>query len=461
MNAPAGEREIEDLRTALEQEKAAHERTRNELALTELAYRLFVPSQFMKLMGANSILQARLGQHADQSLTVLFSDIRDFTTLSESMNQQENFRFLNSYLGEVGPIIERFGGFIDKFVGDGIMALFPGGSDDGLRAAIGMLRNLERYNDGRQRASYYPLRIGVGLNSGITMLGTIGAQNRMETTVIGDTVNVASRLQSITRIYGAPLLISEHTLYGLADASRYSIRLIDRMRVKGKIHPQTVYEVFDADPAELRDAKRRTLSQFGHAIACYHLRDIERSRALLQQCRAAGPTDSVVELYIERCERYLASGEHEGTGELDLIPEWREEFSIGVAEIDAQHRQLLEQMRRLSDRVRSGSHVEVNEVLDFLGRYVVNHFRDEERLMRDSHYPFLEQHVHEHRTFQTYYLKLREEIENGNSDPTYINFRIQLLLVDWLINHTTKTDRHLGSFLRNPAVLDPEPGFVH
>ena len=169
----------------------------------------------------------------------------------------------------------------------------------------------------------------------------------------------------------------------------------------------------------------------------------------------------MVELYLERCERYLASGEHEGTGELDLIPEWREEFSIGVAEIDAQHRQLLEQMRRLSDRVRSGSHGEVNEVLDFLGRYVVNHFRDEEHLMRDSHYPFLEQHVHEHRTFQTYCLKLREEIENGNSDPTYINFRIQLLLVDWLINHTTKTDRHLGCFLRNPAVLEPEPGFVH
>jgi len=461
MNKPAREIEVDDLRKALEQEKAAHERTRNELALTELAYRLFVPNQFMKLMGANSILQARLGQHADQSLTVLFSDIRDFTTLSESMTQQENFRFLNSYLGEVGPIIERFGGFIDKFVGDGIMALFPGGSDDGLRAAIGMMRNLQIYNDGRKRARYYPLRIGIGLNSGITMLGTIGAQNRMETTVIGDTVNVASRLESVTRIYGTPLLISEHTLYGLADASNYSIRLIDRVRVKGKIHPQSVYEVFDADPAELREAKLRTLPLFGHAVACYHLRDVERARALLLQCRAAGPNDSVVELYVERCDRFLATGQHEGTGELDLIPEWREEFSIGVAEIDAQHRELLEQMRKLSDRVRSGTSLEVNETLDFLGHYVVDHFRDEERLMRESSYPFLEQHLHEHRTFHSYYLKLRAEIDTGSSDPTYINFRVQLLLVDWLINHTTKTDRHLGSFLRNPAVLGPEPGFVH
>jgi hemerythrin len=455
------ENEIDELRKALAEEKAAHERTRTELAMTELTYRLFVPSQFMKLMGANSILQARLGQHAEQSLTILFSDIRDFATLSESMNQRENFRFLNSYLGEVGPIIERYGGFIDKFVGDGIMALFPSGSDDGLRAAIGMLRNLQSYNDGRKRARYYPLRIGVGLNSGITMLGTIGAQNRMETTVIGDTVNVASRLQSITRIYGTPLLISEHTLYGLSDASNYSVRLIDRVRVKGKIHPQSVYEVFDADPAELREAKLRTQPLFGHAVACYHLRDVDRARALLLQCREMGPPDSVVELYIERCERFLATGQHEGTGELDMIPEWREEFSIGDPKIDSQHRQLLEQMRKLSDRVRSGTNLEVTEILDFLGRYVVEHFHDEERLMQESHYPFREQHVHEHRTFHAYYLKLRAEIETGSPDPTYINFRIQLLLVDWLINHTTKTDRHLGSFLRNPAVLGPEPGFVH
>lgn len=461
MSNSAAAREIDELRKTLQQEMAAHERTRNELVMTELAYRLFVPNQFMKLMGANSILQARLGQHADQSLTVLFSDIRDFTTLSESMTQHENFRFLNSYLGEVGPIIERFGGFIDKFVGDGIMALFPGGSDDGLRAAIGMMKNLHSYNEGRKRARYYPLRIGIGLNSGITMLGTIGAQNRMETTVIGDTVNLASRLENVTRTYGTPLLISEHTLYGLEDASRYSIRLIDRVRVKGKIHPQSVYEVFDADPPELRETKLRTLPLFGHAIACYHLRDVERSRTLLQRCRESGSTDSVVELYVERCERFLATGQHEGTGELDLIPEWREEFSIGVPEIDAQHRQLLDQMRRLSDRVKSGTHLEVSEVLDFLGRYVVDHFRDEENLMRESHYPFLEQHVHEHRTFQNYYLKLRAEIEAGNSDPTYINFRIQLLLVDWLINHTTKTDRHLGSYLRNPVVPGLEPGFVN
>ena len=93
----------------LQQERLAHERTRTELALTEIAYRRFVPAQFIGLMGANSIQQARLGQHSEQSLTILYSDIRNFTTLSESMNQHENFRFLNTYLSEVGPIVQRFG----------------------------------------------------------------------------------------------------------------------------------------------------------------------------------------------------------------------------------------------------------------------------------------------------------------------------------------------------------------
>jgi len=451
---------ISELQTALREEKAAHERTRTELALTEVAYRHFVPTQFMKLMGANSILQARLGQHAEQSLTILFSDIRNFTTLSETMNQNEAFRFLNSYLGEADPVIERFGGFIDKFIGDGIMALFPSGADDGLRAGIALLRSLETYNEGRKRSRYYPVRIGVGLNSGITMLGAIGGPNRMDSTVIGDTVNLASRLESLTKVYGAPLLISEHTLYGLADPARYSLRFIDRVRVKGKVHPQSVYEVFDADPLDLGQAKSAILQTFEEAIACYHLRDVARAKELFGKCQAAVPHDAVTELYLRRCDRYLATGEHEGTGELDLIPVWREEFSVGVPKIDAQHKELLAAMHRLAAGVESRRSEVVSEVLGFLETYVVEHFNTEEDLMREATYPFLAQHVHEHRTFAVYFGRLRAEIEGGTLDPLFQKFRIQLLLVDWLINHTTKTDRHLGMFLRNPKVQGPEPGFV-
>lgn len=458
MNEP--ESELQRLRAALEAEKAAHERTRAELAQTEAAYRHFVPAQFMRLMGARSIREARVGQHAEQSLTVLFSDIRDFTTRSESMNQQEAFGFLNSYLNQADPVIEGSGGFIDKFLGDGIMALFPGGADDGLRGGLGLLRALDAYNEAARDSPYGPVRIGVGLNSGITMLGAIGGPERMESTVIGDTVNLASRLETLTRAYGTPLLISEHTMYWLKDPSEYHIRFIDRVRVKGKTHPQSLYEVFDADAADLREAKASLQKTIEEAIACYHLRDVERAHRLFRQCRDSAPGDSVAELYLNRCEEFFATGLHEGTGELDLIPAWRDDFSVGVVAIDDQHKELLSIMRTLAESIQEKRRKDVADTLNFLERYVVDHFEMEEGLMQASGYPFMAQHVHEHRTFRTYFERLRREIESGGLDPTSEKFRVQLLLVDWLINHTTKTDRHLGIFLRDPKVRGPEPGFV-
>lgn len=452
--------ELEELRQALREEKAAHERTRAELTQTEIAYRHFVPAQFMRLMGARSIREARVGQHAEQSLTVLFSDIRDFTTMSETMNQQEAFGFLNSYLNEADPVIEGAGGFIDKFLGDGIMALFPGGADDGVRAGVGLLRALDAYNEAWKSSRYCPVRIGVGLNSGITMLGAIGGPDRMESTVIGDTVNLASRLETLTRSYGTPLLISEHTLYWLTNPSDYHIRFIDRVRVKGKTHPQSLYEVFDADAADLRDAKASTQKTLEEAIACYHLREVDRAHPLFLRCRERAPGDSVVDLYLKRCEKYFATGVHEGTGELDLIPAWRGDFSVGVVAIDDQHKELLSIMRTLAESIQARRRKDVADTLNFLARYVVDHFGLEEGLMQESGYPFMAQHVHEHHTFGVYFARLRREIESGGLDPTSEKFRVQLLLVDWLINHTTKTDRHLGIFLRDPKVRGPEPGFV-
>jgi hemerythrin len=452
--------EVEKLNQALEAEKIAHEHTRTELALTEAAYRHFVPVQFIKLMGIDSILGAVPGLHAEQSLTILFSDIRNFTTLSESMSPEENFRFLNSYMREMEPIIRNNDGFIDKFVGDAIMALFSGCADDALQAAIRMQHKLEDYNRGRDRARYEPLRIGIGLNSGITMLGTVGGEGRTDSTVIGDTVNLAARLESASKTYGVSLLISEHTLYGLVDPHCYRIRLIDRIRVKGKIHPQSVHEVFDADPVEVRDGKSNTLSKFEEAVACYHLREVARAKTLFQQCLAVVPQDTVATIYLERCERFLTTGEHVGTGELDLIPAWCDEYSIGVPEVDEQHKALLEHIRKLSDFFREGRKLDVQEILKFLAEYAVNHFRTEEKLMKESNYPFAVQHIREHQTFVKYFTKLCEEIEMSEQGSLYVTFRIQLLLVDWLINHTTKTDKHLGVYLLDQDVAELVPGFV-
>jgi hemerythrin len=442
------EAELDALREAVERETRAHEHTRATLARTEAAYSKFVPRQVLSLLRTPSIMQVELGTHVEKEMTILFSDIRDFTALSETMTPQENFRFINSYLSEMEPVIGRNEGIIDKYIGDGIMALFPKNADDALAAAIDMLAQLEVYNLGRGRAGYHPVQIGIGLNTGMVLLGTVGGLNRMDSTVISDSVNLASRLEGVTKDYAAPLLISEHTLYALQDPSRYRIRFIDRILVKGKSHPQAVYEVLDADTPEDRANKLTTLPMFEEAVACYHMRDVWRAQQLFERCAAIAPNDQATRLYLGRCADALASGKSETNGR-GLEIAWKDEYAIGVAEIDTQHRELMNRMAQLAEAILGEDGDAARQSLSFLADYVLSHFRTEEALMRRHHYPFADEHVRQHLTFTDNFGKLRGAVESGKYHPLYLTFRVQLLLVDWMINHTAQTDRHLARFLHN------------
>jgi hemerythrin-like metal-binding protein len=442
------EAELDALREAVERETRAHEHTRATLARTEAAYSKFVPRQFLSLLRTPSIMQVELGTHVEKEMTILFSDIRDFTALSETMTPQENFRFINSYLSEMEPVIGRNEGIIDKYIGDAIMALFPGSADDALAAAIDMLAQLEVYNLGRARAGYSPVNIGIGLNTGMVLLGTVGGLNRMDSTVISDSVNLASRLEGVTKDYAAPLLISEHTLYALQDPSRYRIRFIDRILVKGKSHPQAVYEVLDADTPQNRAGKLTTLPMFEEAVACYHMHDVWRAQQLFKRCAAIAPNDQATKVYLARCDEVLASGKAEASGR-GLEIAWREEYAVGVAEIDTQHRELLKRMAQLAEAILGEEPASAKQALSFLADYVLSDFKTEEALMRQHHYPFADEHQRQHLTFADNFTKLRGAIESGKYHPLYLTFRVQLLLVDWLINHTAQTDRHLARFLHN------------
>jgi hemerythrin len=440
--------ELAALRRSLEQEMRAHDQTRATLAHTEAAYSKFVPRQFLSLLRTPSITHIELGTHVEREMTILFSDIRDFTSLSETMTPQENFRLLNSYLSEMEPVIGRHEGIVDKYIGDAIMALFPRCADDALLAAIDMLTQLEVYNLGRVRAGYHRMRIGIGLNTGMVMLGTVGGVNRMDSTVISDSVNLASRLERLTKEYAAPLLISQHTLHGLEDPTRYRIRLVDRILVRGKSHPQAVYEVIDADPPAERAAKLATLSVFDEAVACYHMRDVQRAHQLIRRCLATAPDDRVAQVYLARCETALAAGTPEAGGR-GLEIEWKEEYAVGVADIDQQHQELLDRMRRLAEAILADDSATAKEMLGFLAEYAASHFKAEEALMLHHLYPFAGGHMRQHRIFGEYFARLRTEIESGDFHPHYLAFRVQLLLGDWLINHTAQTDRHLARFLHN------------
>ncbi len=280
-----------------------------DLSQTNSAFERFVPSQFLGYLNKNSIVDVGLGDNVRTSMNILFSDLRSFTTISEKMTPDENFAFLNTYLGLMNPIIQENHGFIDKYIGDAIMALFDQKTDNAVKAAVSMLKTLQDNNSQLRPSGLEPIRMGIGINTGSMMLGTIGALNRMETTVISDAVNLASRIEGMTKIYGASLLISEYTFNSLRHPEVFSIRMIGRVRVKGKEKPVTVYEVLDGEPLESRIGKTQTKPQFEAALTLYHNQEIQNALQLLRECLTHTPEDKAIRIYIERCEHYLREGD--------------------------------------------------------------------------------------------------------------------------------------------------------
>jgi class 3 adenylate cyclase len=203
----------------------------------------FVPFQFLNYLKKESILDVNLGDQVLEDMTILFADIRSFTSLSEAMTPEENFKFLNSFLSQVVPVIRQEGGFVDKFIGDAIMALFPYPPDQAVRAAIELQKAVHRYNTARDRAGYKAISLGIGIHTGQLMLGTIGETSRMETTVIADTVNIASRLEELTKTFGAEIIISKGLFDKMENKENIQSRSLGSSPVKGKAEPLEIVEI--------------------------------------------------------------------------------------------------------------------------------------------------------------------------------------------------------------------------
>lgn len=267
----------------------------------------FVPREFLQLLDRHSIVDVSLGDNIEKDMTVLFADIRGFTQLSEGMSPEDNFKFINAFLSRMNPAISNHSGFIDKYIGDAIMALFSRNThaDDAVQAAIAMLQTLEDYNNTRKRPERMPIRIGLGLNSGLMRCGTVGGQEHMESTVISDAVNLASRLERLTKVYRTSLLISHHTFLQLEEHDCYHIRLIDHATVTGKSIAVSVYEIFDADPPAIAAAKKSCKATFEQAFVLYRLKQFIRAQKLFQSCLQECPQDYVSQLYIERCQQNM------------------------------------------------------------------------------------------------------------------------------------------------------------
>ncbi|MEE8348899.1 MAG: adenylate/guanylate cyclase domain-containing protein [Acidobacteriota bacterium] len=248
-----------------------------------------------------------LGGHSSEA-TALFSDIRGFTSLTEELGAQGTVTLLNEYFTIMVDCIQQEGGMLDKFIGDAIMAVFgtplPHGDDEdrAVRAGIAMLRDLSTYNHARAVHGKQPIEMGIGINTGLIVSGNIGSPKRMDFTVIGDGINLASRLESACKQYAAQLLISEHTLKKLRGI--YQLREIDRVVVKGKTEPVSIHEVLDYHSEETFPNLMEVLNHFKDGVTKYRKRKWDKAIGAFQEALRLNEKDRILQIYIDRCNHY-------------------------------------------------------------------------------------------------------------------------------------------------------------
>lgn len=303
----------EELRTYSERlEERVKERTA-ELASLNNVYEAFVPREFINLLKKESILEIHLGDQVSRKMTVMFADIRGWTTLLEKMTPTEAFRFINAYLRRVTPVIKNCNGFIDQFYGDGVMALFPGTPDDAVMAAVGMQEAVADYNRERVQNGLERIGIGIGLHFADLMLGIIGSEDRMQGAVVADAVNLAARIEGLNKMYGSYVSLSNETLMAMTEPGRYRHRFIDKVRVKGRGDAVTVYEVFEGDPEGTAGLKEQTKSNFESGLQLYYGKRFSEASVHFNQVLEQNPADLAARIYLKRCANYMVNG---------VPPEW-------------------------------------------------------------------------------------------------------------------------------------------
>jgi class 3 adenylate cyclase len=254
------------------------------------------------------ITEVKLGDQVEKIVTVLFSDIRNYTTLSEQMTPAENFRFICSFNEFMGPIIRQNKGFINQYLGDAIMAIFPGNSLNALSAAVEMQIALEDFNKTRQLKNELPIHIGIGMHTGPLIMGITGDHDRLDATTISDTVNTASRLESLTKYYKASIIISEQTLQQIDDTHEFHMRLLGSVQLKGKYAPIRIHECFSGNAKPVLEKKLETLSSFKAGISNYLNSCFEEAVRAFQQVLETDPADLTAKFFLNNATGYLHNG---------------------------------------------------------------------------------------------------------------------------------------------------------
>lgn len=278
---------------AISIENAKYYKQINDL---NVAYERFVPQSFLNQLERKSIIDIRLGDQSSKKMSVMFADIRGFTSLSERKSPDEIFTLLNEIWGIINPLIDNHGGIIDKYIGDAIMALFPTSPQQALKAAVEIQNRIRMFNTEKKLTGEL-IHMGMGINSGQMILGTVGSEGRLNTTVIGDTVNVAARLETLSKQLGAKILLTSSMMEEIEDPSSFNLRNLGRHILPGKSQSMSIIEEFSSIDEQLKKQISTHLPLFNSFIDILDQGDLPEAVNLLDKYMKKVPADHVTEFY--------------------------------------------------------------------------------------------------------------------------------------------------------------------
>ncbi len=309
------------IESALLYEKNIREARQKEEAMRrvyEIAAK-FVPYEFIGSLGHKVITDVKLGDQVEKNVTVLFTDIRDYTSLSEQMTPEQNFQFVNAYNARMGPIIRNHNGFINQYLGDAIMALFPESAEKSLHAAIEMQRNIREFNILQKEKNLPGIRMGIGMHTGPLIMGITGDKDRLDATTISDAVNTASRIESLTKYYKANIILSEFTLQQIPYPAMFHLRYLGKVQVKGKQSSVGILECFSSDNEEQVNKKERTLLYFNEGIQHYLNKSFASAIKCFEYVISINPEDNTAQFFLDNSIHYLQKGVSENwSGVLEM-----------------------------------------------------------------------------------------------------------------------------------------------
>ena len=265
---------------------------------TEKFYYKFVPEKFRELLGKENFTDLELGDAKSCELTVLFCDIRGFSINSEMMTAKENFAFANIIYGKMGPIVRNNNGFVDKYIGDAVMGLFEK-PDDAVRCGIELYKTIVLDPKTAEELNVSDINIGIGVHTGMAMVGIVGESERLSGTVISETVNMSSRLESLTKQYKTAMLVSKSTIDRMSDPDSLDLRYLGIVQVAGVNEVEALYEVLDCLSDDMRQKRSSNSRELREAIRLFAMGRRDEAAASLQQIKDAGRDDYVTDLYLD------------------------------------------------------------------------------------------------------------------------------------------------------------------